>query len=58
MCIVSADKVYGVTVHALRTHPDVGLNVFHNMTDMEMPVSIGQSGRDENLAFLHDFVAQ
>jgi hypothetical protein len=42
--------VYRVALHALRTNPDVGLDVFHDVTDVKIAIGIGQSGRDKNLS--------
>ena len=50
--IVRADKVHRVAAHSLVTHPDVGLDVLHDVADVKGAVCIGQSGRDENIAFL------
>ena len=48
--IVGADKVDRVALHALVPHPDVGLDVFHDVTDVEIAVGIRQRGGDEDLA--------
>ena len=50
MAIVGADKVHRVAHHPLVAHPDVGLDVFHDVTDVEVAVGIGQGGRDKELA--------
>jgi hypothetical protein len=39
-----------VTLHALEAHPDVGLNGFDDVAEMQRPVGIGQCTRDEDLA--------
>ncbi len=51
--IVGADEVDGVPAHALETHPDVGLDVFHDVADMERTVRIRQRGRHEQGACFH-----
>ena len=33
--VVGAHEMNFVPLHPLETHPDIGLDVFHNMTDME-----------------------
>jgi hypothetical protein len=38
-----------VPLHALETHPDVGLDVFHDVADVEMAIGVGQRGGDEEL---------
>jgi hypothetical protein len=48
VCIVGADEVHLVALHALETHPDVGLDVFHDVADVEaIAVGVGQGGGDE-----------
>jgi hypothetical protein len=37
-------------LHALRTNPNVGLDVFHDVTDVEIAIGIWQSCRDKNLS--------
>lgn len=54
MSVVRSDEVNGMTVHSLRPNPDVGLNIFHDVADMEMPIGIRQGGRYEYLTFLHN----
>jgi hypothetical protein len=48
--VVGADVVDLVPVHAQRADPDVRLDVFDKMADMDLAVRIRQRGRDENLA--------
>jgi hypothetical protein len=43
-----------VAGHALGTDPDVGLDVFHDVADVEMAISVRQCRRHKNLTFLHD----
>ena len=50
MRIVGADEVHLMPLHALETNPDVGLDVFHDVADMERTVGVGQGGGDEQLA--------
>ena len=50
MCVVGTDKVDRVALHALKPHPDVGLDVFHDVADMKVAVGVGQGGGDEELA--------
>lgn len=56
--VIRAHKVHRVAIHSLRAHPDVGLDVFHDVADMEVPVRVGQCGSNEYLAFLHDEMSQ
>ena len=48
--VISADKVHVVVHHALVAHPDVGLDVFHDVADVEVAVGVGQGGGDEKFA--------
>ena len=48
--IVGADEVHLVAPHALEPHPDVGLDVLHDVADVELAVGVGQGGGDEELA--------
>ena len=52
--VVGADEMHFVALHALEAHPDIGLDVLHDVADMERPVCIGQSGGDEELAGCHE----
>jgi len=47
MRIVRADKVHGMPGHTHRAHPDVRLDVLHNVADVKGAVGIGQCGRDK-----------
>jgi hypothetical protein len=38
-----------ISAHAHKAHPDIRLNVFHDVTNMECTVGIGQGGGDEQL---------
>ena len=48
--IVRANKIHLVALHALKAHPDVGLDVLHDVADMEFAVGVGQGGGDKQLA--------
>ena len=52
MRVICADKINRVALHPLITHPDVSLNVFHDVADMELAVGIRQGGGDEELFFM------
>jgi hypothetical protein len=39
-----------VTLHALKPHPDIGLDVLHDVADVKRPVRIGKRRRDEKAA--------
>jgi len=36
-----------VALHALEPHPDVGLDVLHDVADVERAVRVGKRGGDE-----------
>jgi hypothetical protein len=42
VCVVGAHEMHGVSVHALETHPDVGLDVLHDVADVKRRVGIRQ----------------
>ena len=49
--VVGADVIaLGVGLHLLEAHPDVGLDVFHQMAEMDAAVGIGQRGGDEDFS--------
>lgn len=47
MGVIGADKVHCIALHSLRTHPGVGLDVFHDVADVEVAVGVRQGGGDE-----------
>jgi hypothetical protein len=48
--VVGADEAHLVALHSLEPHPDVGLDVLHDVADVEFAVGIRQGGGDEKLA--------
>ena len=48
--VVRTHKIDRVALHALEPHPDVGLDVFHDVADVEVAVGVGEGGRNEELA--------
>ena len=48
--VVCADEMHGISEHALEAHPDVGLDVLHDMPDVKRAVGVGQRGGDEEFA--------
>ena len=50
VCIISADKMNLVALQTLETHPNISLDVFHEMADMKRRVSVGECSRDEKFA--------
>jgi len=51
--VVGADVVDFVALHALETHPDVGLDVFHQVAQVDAAVGIGQRGGDQDSSTGH-----
>ena len=51
MGVVGADIQAFMAAHALETHPDVGLDVLHQMAQMDGAVGIGQGTGDEDAAW-------
>ena len=55
--VLGADEVHGVAAHLLESHPDVGLDVLHDVADVERAVGVGQGGGDKEAAAGHGFKA-
>ena len=53
--VVGADEVHFVALHALEPHPDVRLDVLHDVADVERAVRVRQGGGDEQPAAHADF---
>ena len=51
--VVGADKVHDVAAHAFMTNPNVGLDVFHDVTHMEGAVGIRKRRGHEKFALFH-----
>jgi hypothetical protein len=39
-----------IAQHSLEAHPDISLDVLHDVPDVERAIGVGQSGSNENLA--------
>jgi len=48
--VVGADEMHAIALHALEPHPDVGLDVLHDMADVKRAVGVRQGGGDEEFA--------
>ena len=48
--VVRAHEMHLATLHPLEPHPDVGLDVLHDVADMKRPVGIWQRCGDEKSA--------
>ena len=53
--VVGADEMHLVALHALEAHPDVGLDVLHDVADVKRAVGVRQGGGDEEFA-LHSWL--
>jgi hypothetical protein len=42
-----------VALHPLEPHPYIGLDVFHDVPDVQRTVGVRQCSRDEELAAIH-----
>ena len=51
MRVVGTDICCIVADELLKTHPDIGLDIFDQMTQVDGPVSVGQRGSDEQSTF-------
>jgi hypothetical protein len=49
MRVIGAHKNALMAPQLLKTYPDVCLDVFHKVADVNVAVGIGQRGRDEDL---------
>ena len=47
MGIVGTDEVHLMSLHALKARPDVGLDVLHDVADVERAVGVRQRRRNE-----------
>ena len=52
MGIVGANIVAVVATHILVVHPDIGLNIFQQVPQMNGPVGVGQGAGNQNIALL------
>ncbi len=48
--VVGADEVQLVALHSLEAHPDVRLDVLHDVPDVERAIGVGERRGDEDLA--------
>jgi len=53
--VVSTDKVDFLTLHALVPHPNISLDVLHDVANVEVAIGVGQCGRDEKAALCHGY---
>jgi hypothetical protein len=51
MGVVGADEVHLIPLEALEAHPDVGLDILHDVADVEWRVRVRQRRGDEKLAW-------
>ncbi len=51
--VVRADVDAGVAAHLLEAHPEIGLQILHQVPDVDGTVGIGQGGRDDDTAVGH-----
>ena len=54
MGIVSTDIDAFMTAHALESHPDICLDVLHEMAEVNRAVCVGQGAGDEDSTLVHD----
>src|SRR6266498_2321853 len=52
--VLGADEVHRIALHPLEPHPDVGLDVYHDVAYVERAVRVGQGGGDEQPAWHAD----
>ena len=49
--VLGSDEVDLVSAHLLEPHPDVGLDVFHDVADMQRAVGVRERCGDEQMSF-------
>jgi hypothetical protein len=54
--IVSTHVVAFITAQALKTCPNISLDVFNHMTDMDRAIGIGEGASNEDFSWLHSYV--
>ena len=54
MRVVRADIDAGVAAHLLEAHPEIGLDVFDEMPEVDVAVGVRQGGGDDHFAFFRD----
>ncbi len=54
MRVVGTNEIDFMPLHALKPHPDVSLNVFHDVADVERAVRVRQRSGDEQLPGSHE----
>jgi hypothetical protein len=47
VCVICAHEIDLVALHPLKTNPDIGLDIFHDVADVEFAVGIRQGRRYE-----------
>jgi hypothetical protein len=45
--VIGADKMHLMALHALKSHPDVGLDVLHDVANVKFAIGIRQSRGDK-----------
>jgi hypothetical protein len=53
MGIVGPDEMHLVALHPLEAHPDVSLDVLHQVAEVDRPVGVGESGGYEEAPPVH-----
>jgi hypothetical protein len=48
--VVRTYKIDGIALHSLKPHPNIGLDVLHDVADVKVAIGVWQSGGDEKLA--------
>ncbi len=48
--IIGAYEMHLVPQHALKAHPDIALDVLHNVPDVKRAIGVGESGGDEEFS--------
>ena len=52
--VIRTDKVAFVAIHALKSNPNIGLDVFHHVAQMNWPIGIGKCACHQNFSLHFD----
>ena len=50
MRVIGTDIMHGMALHFLETHPDIGLDILHQMPEVNAAVGIRQGGSNQDFA--------
>ena len=48
VCVIRANVMTGMPAHFLEAHPNVGLDVFHQVAEVNAAIGVGQGGGNQD----------